>query len=125
MIDRSKYDFRLSQSFCYGAPVKLNENISPMSTEKGVSNGTRCTFHCISGSSFPFRDSLIDVENDVWIDTPQWVVATVDKFDLAKFLGILPEALTEDGRLLVCLKNKRSKTRITLEVVTLDKRLQK
>ena len=124
LIDRSKYDFRLSQSFCYGAPVTLNENISPMSTEKGVSNGTRCTFHCISGSSFPFRDTFIDVENDVWIDTPQWVVvATVDKF--SKFPGIPPEALTEDGRLLVCLKNKRSKTKITLEVVTLDKRLQR
>jgi hypothetical protein len=87
-----------------------------MATERGVSNGTKCTLHAISGSEPMHRVPHIDATNasaqDVWIKCPEWVVvATVDVFDQAKFTEhpIPAESLTQDGRLLIFLKSKRSK----------------
>jgi hypothetical protein len=135
--DANKSDFRFSQSFCFGAPITLNENLCPMATERGVSNGTKCTLHAISGSERMDRLPYIDAENpsaqDVWIKCPEWVVvATVDVFVQANFPGhpIPPESLTQDGRLLIFLKSKRGKSKRgknwpVLEYLTHDKRLRR
>ena len=106
-----------------------------MATEKGVSNGTKCTLHAISGSEPMDRRPFIDIVNpsaqDVWIKCPEWVVvATVDVFDQAKFPDhLIPaESLTQDGRLLIFLKSKRSKRGKkwpVFEYLTDDKRLRR
>ena len=79
----------------------------------------------------PFMDAENPSAQDVWIQCPEWVVvATVDVFVQANFPGhpIPPESLTQDGRLLIFLKNKRSKQGKkwpVLEFLTHDKRLQR
>jgi hypothetical protein len=133
--DAIKSDFRFSQSFCYGAPITLNENLCPMATERGVSNGTMCTLHSISGTKQLDRAPFINAENpsaeEVWIKFPEWVVvATVHVFVQADFPGHLipPESLTPDGRLLIFLKSKRGKRGKkwpVLEYLTHDNRLRR
>jgi hypothetical protein len=108
-------------------------NFKPNATEKGVSNGTKCTLHAISSENpvdqHPFIDAARPAAADVWIDRPKWVVlATVDKFDQAMFPDceqIPAEALTSDGRLLIYMESRRLKKLVNVEVLETESILRK
>ena len=131
--DLCKNDERFSQCFCYGAPVTLISNFKSSATEKGVSNGTRCTLHAISSENPVDQEPFINPDRpaaaDVWIRCPTWVVlATVDKFDQAMFPGcetIPASALTEDGRLLIYMQSKPRKKLVTVDVLETESVLRK
>ncbi len=62
---------------------------------------------------------------EVWVKKPKWLVlATVDVYDQANFPGnpIPVEALTSDGRLLICMTQQTRKVKI--EVLRQDVRLK-
>jgi hypothetical protein len=126
-----KTDPRFFGAFCFGAPVTLTENMGRFATKKGVSNGTKCTMHAIWSKTFT-NEPYVNPENpsadDVWIDRPKWLVlATLDVYDQAMFPGnpIPAEALTSDGRLLICMKNSKLNKPIKIEVLGQDVRLRK
>jgi hypothetical protein len=131
--DLLKNDPRFFQCFCYGAPVTLMSNFKSNATEKGVSNGTKCTLHAISCQNPVDQQPFINPDRpaaaDVWIRCPKWVVlATVDKFEQAMFPGceeIPAEALTSDGRLLIYLKSTRLKKVVKVAVLETESLLRK
>jgi hypothetical protein len=125
-----KTDPRFFGAFCYGSPVTLTENIGRFATKKGVSNGTKCTMHAIWSKTTcePYINPQDPSAGDVWIERPKWLVlATVDKYDQANFPGnpIPVEALTSDGRLLICMKSSKLSKPVKIEVLRQDARLQK
>ena len=132
-LDLCKNDPRFFQCFCYGAPVTLTSNFRSNATEKGVSNGTKCTLHAIASENPVDQQPFIDLDRpaaaDVWISCPKWIVlATVDKFDQAMFPGceqIPAEALTSDGRLLIYLQSKRLKKLVQVDVLETESLLRK
>ncbi len=64
---------------------------------------------------------------EVWVEKPKWLVlATVDVYDQANVPGnLIPvEALTSDGRLLICMKSSKLNKPVKIEVLRQDVRLK-